>query len=80
MFVSGSSTWCHSELLWQGYSHVWTIRWWPIVGGASRHSCSEDRSLFSPKEYRNVRRLMQVLEVEKKGKREKNTNSESTLS
>ena len=25
----------------------------------------EDRSLFSPKGYRNVRRLMKVLEVEK---------------
>jgi len=57
MFVSGSSTWCHGEMLWQGYSHGWTIRWWPVVGGASRHSCSEDRSLFSLKGYRNDRRL-----------------------
>ncbi|QCD86300.1 hypothetical protein DEO72_LG3g821 [Vigna unguiculata] len=57
MCVSGSSTWCHGEMLWQGYSHVWTIRWWPVVRGASRHSCSEDRSLFSPKGYRDDRRL-----------------------
>jgi len=57
MFVSGSSTWCHGEMLWQGYSHVWTIRWWPVVGGASRHSCIKDRSLFSLKGYRIDRRL-----------------------
>jgi len=44
---------------------VWTIRWWPVVGGASRHSCSKDRSSFSPKGYRNDRRLMKVLEMEK---------------
>jgi len=65
MFVLGNSTWFHGEMLWQGYSHVWTIRWWLVVGGASGHSCSEDRSLFSLKVYRNVRRLMKVLEVEK---------------
>jgi len=65
MFVSGNSTWCHGEMLWQSYSHVWTIRWWPVVEGASRHSCSKDRSLISPKGYRNDRHLMQVLEVEK---------------
>jgi len=57
MFVSGSSTWGHGEMLWQCYSHVWTIRWWPVVGGASGHSCSEDRSLFSLKGYRMDRRL-----------------------
>jgi len=70
----GSSNWCHGEMLWQSYSYVWTIKWWPIVGGASRDSCNKDRSLISPEGYRNDRRLMQVLEVEKKGKREKNTN------
>jgi len=53
MFVLGSTTWCHGEMLWQGCSHVWTIRWWPVVGGASRHSCNKDRSLFSPEGYRN---------------------------
>jgi len=74
MLVLRSSTWCHGEMLWQSYFHVWTIRWWPVVGGASRHSCSKDQSLISPKGYRNDRCLMQVLEVEKKGKREKNTN------
>ena len=42
-------------MLWQSYSHVWTIRWWLVVGGASRHSCSKDRSLISPKGYRNDR-------------------------
>jgi len=57
MFVSGSSTWCHDEMLWQCYSHMWTIRWWHVVGGASGHSCSEDRSLFSFKGYRIDRRL-----------------------
>jgi len=57
MFVLGNSTWCHGEMLWQSYSHVWTIRWWPVVRGASRHSCSKDRSLISPKGYRNDRRL-----------------------
>jgi len=61
MFVLGSFTWCHSEMLWKSYSHVWTIWWWPVVGRASRHSCSEDRSLITPKENRNDRRLMQVL-------------------
>jgi len=65
MFVLRSSTWCHGEMLWQSYSHVWTIKWWPVVGGSSRHSCSEDRSLISPKGYRNDIRLMQVLEMEK---------------
>jgi len=35
----------------------WTIRWWPVVRGASVHSCSEDRSLFSLKGYRVDRRL-----------------------
>jgi len=53
MFVLGNSTWCHSEMLWQSYSHVWTIRWWPVVGGANRHSCSKDRSLISLKGYTN---------------------------
>jgi len=57
MFVSGSSTWCHGEMMWQSYSHVWTNRWWPVVGGASRHSCNKDRSLFSLKGYRIDRRL-----------------------
>ena len=57
MFVLGNSTWCHSEMLWQSYSHVWTFRWWLVVGGASKHSCSKDRSLVSPKGYRNGRRL-----------------------
>jgi len=57
MFVFGNSTWCHGEMLWQSYSHVWTIRWWPVVGGASRHSCSKDQSLISPKGYRKDRRL-----------------------
>jgi len=56
-FVLGNSTWCHSEMLWQSYSHVWTIRWWPVVGGASRHSYSKDRSLISPKGYIDDRRL-----------------------
>jgi len=42
---------------WQSYSRVWTIRWWPVVGGASRHSCSKDRSEISPKGYRDDRRL-----------------------
>ena len=50
---------------------MWTIRWWPVVGGASRHSCSKDRSSFSPKGYKNDRHLM---EVEKYEKRENNTN------
>ena len=68
MFVSGSSTWCHSEILWQGYSHVWTIKWWPVVRGARRHSCIKDRSLFSPKGYKNDRRLMKVLEWRSKEK------------
>jgi len=36
---------------------VWTIRWWPVLGGASRHSYSEDQSLFLPKGYRDNRRL-----------------------
>jgi len=58
MFVLGSSTWCHGEMLWQSYSHVWTIRWWLVVGGASRHSCNKDRSLISPKGYKNDRRLI----------------------
>jgi len=57
MFVSRSSTWCHGEMLGQGYSHVWTVRWWSVVGGASGHSCGEDRSLFSLKGYRMDRRL-----------------------
>jgi len=71
MFVSGSSTWCHGEMLWQSYSHVGTIRWWPVVGGASRHSCSEDRPLFSLKGYRDDKRLKASVGsevVEEKGK------------
>ena len=70
MFVLGSSTWCHSEMLWQSYSYVWTIRWWPVVGGASGHLCNKDRSLISPKRYRNDRRLKASVgneEKEKKG-------------
>ena len=31
------------------YSRVWTIRWWPVVGGASKHSCNKDRSVYSSK-------------------------------
>jgi len=31
------------------YSRVWTIRWWSVVRGASRHSCSKDRSVYSSK-------------------------------
>ena len=31
------------------YSRVWTIRRWPVVRGASRHSCSKDRSMYSSK-------------------------------
>ncbi|QCE03578.1 hypothetical protein DEO72_LG8g1603 [Vigna unguiculata] len=31
------------------YFCVWTIRWWPVVGGTSRHSCSKDRSVYSSK-------------------------------
>jgi len=34
-----------------------TIRWLLVVGGASGHSCSKDRSLFSLKGYRMDRRL-----------------------
>jgi len=37
------------ERLWQFYSRMWTIRWWPVVGGASRHSCSKDGSVKSSK-------------------------------
>jgi len=44
-------------MLWQSHSHVWTIRWWPVVGGASRHLYSKDRSLISPKGYRDDRHL-----------------------
>jgi len=50
---------------------VWTIRWWPVVGGASRHSCSEDRSLFLPKGYKDNKRLKASVEnegVKEKGK------------
>jgi len=57
VFVSGSSTWCHGEMLWKSYSHMWTIRWWPVVGGASRYSYNKDRLLFSPKGYSDDRRL-----------------------
>ena len=32
------------------YSHVWTIRWWLVVGGPSRHSCSKDRLVYSSKD------------------------------
>jgi len=45
----GNSTLCCGERLWQTYSHVWTIRWWPVVGRASRHSYSKDRSVYSSK-------------------------------
>jgi len=31
------------------YSRVWTIRWWLVVGGASRHLCNKDRSVYSSK-------------------------------
>jgi len=76
MFVLGNSTWCHGEMLLQSHSHVWTIRWWPVVGGASRHSCSKDRSFISPKGYRKDRRL-KVVEGSELGiirKRENGTN------
>jgi len=29
------------------YSRVWSIRLWPVVIRASRHSCSKDRSVYS---------------------------------
>ena len=62
-------------MLWQCYSHVWAIRWWPVVGGASGHSCSEDRSLFSLKGYRIDRRLKASVGSEVvKGKGGKCTN------
>jgi len=69
MFVFGNFTWCCGERSWQSYSHMLTNRWWPVVGGASRHSCSKDQSLISPKGYRNNRRLMQVFKVEELRKR-----------
>jgi len=25
------------------------VRWWPVVGGVSRHSCNKDRSRYSSK-------------------------------
>jgi len=31
------------------YSRVWTFRWWLVVGEASRHSCSKDQLVYSPK-------------------------------
>ena len=31
------------------YSRVWTIRWWLVVEGASRHPCNTDRSVYSSK-------------------------------
>ena len=50
---------------------VWTIRWLPVVGGASRHSYIKDRSLISPKGYRDDRRLKASVgseEVKENGK------------
>jgi len=61
-------------MLWQCYSHVWTIRWWPVVEGASGHSCNKDRSQISPKGYRNDRRLKVVLEAKCEKKRKNCTN------
>ena len=43
---------------------MWTIRWWPVVGGAGGHSYSKDRSLFSPKGYKDDRRLKASIESE----------------
>jgi len=70
MSILGNSTWCHGEMLWQSHSHVWTIRWWPVVGGAIRHSYNKDRSLISPKGYIDDRRLKASVgneEVREKG-------------
>jgi len=48
------------------YSHVWTIRWWPVVGRASRHSCNKDRPMYSSKgvESRCVQHKVWELRIE----------------
>jgi len=61
-------------MLWQSYSHVWTIKWWPVVEGASRHSYTKDRSLILPKGYRDDRRLKASV-----GSEEVKENGESVL-
>jgi len=66
-FILGNSTWCYRLWLWQIYSRMWTIRWWPMVGGASRHSWQQRSINVIIKGWRIKRRLEEDLEVRIKG-------------
>jgi len=62
-FVLGNSTWCRGSWSWQIYFFVWTIRWWHVVGGVSRHTWQQRSIYVIIKGCRIKRRLEEVMKT-----------------